>query len=225
LVLGPAFVLTVLTAYTAHMLPILIGESDAPPIQFLSVAAAGLAFVVVTYVGGVFYGVLAASAAGKTLPVFRLAVHALLALRGGPAALATFLAGPALLFGAACFYWLYWGEQLFVDRLILAEMVIAAFSLWLLTLLAVARLENLGALRPSRVAALVSDLGPRAVLLALAAGALAYAMTRLLLAAVGRLHDDPGAGFLMLGAGWLGALFGGIGFCRWLGVWCRQARA
>jgi hypothetical protein len=167
---------------------------------------------------------LAAAAAGEVRRVRWSGSDLGLAVRSLVRWLVAFLTGPVLGVAAGVYYWLHAGELTFLDGVILAELGVLTLAVWLLAVAAAGWRDRTLDANPLRAAELAYRLGPRTLLvLVAAAGLLAHGW--LMLAAVEELHRSPFSGWLGLIACWVGALFLATFLFRLLGVWCHRLPA
>jgi hypothetical protein len=147
-----------------------------------------------------------------------------MALQSAVIWLICFLAGPALLAGAAVLFWLHCGDPAFVDWLILGELFFLAVGWWLFALVAVFERRRLADLQPPRVARVIARLNYRALIAAVLAAGLVYLHGRLLLFAVEETHEQLMKGFTLVTLGWFSGLYAGTFLFRLMGLWTYQAR-
>jgi hypothetical protein len=135
-----------------------------------------------------------------------------------------FVTGPVLGAAAAFFYWLHGGDLTPLDEVILAELGVLTLGSWALAVAAAGRRDRTLDATPWRAAELAYRLGPRTLLVLVAAdGLLAHGW--LLLASVEALHRSPVGGALGLLVSWGSALFLATVLFRLLGVWCHRLDA
>jgi hypothetical protein len=153
--------------------------------------------------------------------------HVLRTIPSGLLCLACFLAGPVVPAAVALWFWLNSGDLLFVDRLILVELVVAAAGYWFLVFLAAHDEGGLRGVSPAAVVRLVRREGWRVPVAAAGAGLVGLAHGRLALLAVDAFQRGSG-GWTGLAACAAAALFWITFLCRWHGLsWYhtrRQAR-
>lgn len=134
--------------------------------------------------------------------------------------LVCFFAGPAWLLAIAGYYWFNGGDLALLDKLILAELTVAALMYWLFSLTAVTADNSIRSILPTGVVGLLQRLGWRASLLAsmavilatlLLAGACLYSLTTL---------SENGWSWLLLVTCCAGSQVFLALFSRWLGVQC-----
>jgi hypothetical protein len=135
-----------------------------------------------------------------------------------------FLAGPVVPAAAALAFWLYGDEPRFMDRAILAELLVLSVGAWVLGLMAVADAGSLRAAAPGRVVELVLRLRWRAVVPLAVAPVLLFLHARLALAGLEQVHLDGALASLFLAGAWMGGLFCSLFLFRLLGMWCYATR-
>ena len=225
LVLALAVALTVPTESAALSL----GEFDDLRADPWRTALLGWIGVVLTgavlgYVFGFLDCSLAAAAAGEVKRVRWPGNDLGLAFRSLCRWVFAFLTGPVLGAAAAFFYWLHCGELTWLDGVILAELGVLTLGCWVLAVAAAGRRDRTLDANPWRAAELAYRLGPRTLLvLVAAAGLLAHGW--LMAGAVEELHRHPVGGALGLLVCWGSALFLATVLFRLLGVWCHRLQA
>jgi hypothetical protein len=222
LVLGLGLILTALSGTSSHILLELdefrLDSQAWPPLLLL-----GLPLLCLAYAAGFLDVTLSTAAAGQFGAV-TWPGYGLVATRAALKWVVCFLAGPVVPAAAAFAFWLYGEEPRFVDRAILAELLIVSFGAWLLGLMAVADAGTLRAAAPGRVVELVLRLRWRALVPLAVAPVLLFLHARLALAGLEEVHLDGGLGVVFLAGAWMGGLFWGIFLFRLLGMWCYTTR-
>lgn len=133
--------------------------------------------------------------------------------------LVCFAAGPVLPAVAAGYYLFYCGDPTLVDWVIVTELLAVAVGYWLLALLAVIRFDSLLAANPLRVAELLHRLGPRMLIVAIAAATFLVAGGELMVASIAQMHQSMITGLFGIGWAWGGLLFLSTFLFRLLGMW------
>ncbi len=226
LCLALAVVMTPISAAVTLVLPALFGEPPADPWTLAAVRISGLMLVVlIVGIPGDFLNHVLTRAAGGEVELLRGWGNPLLAaMLSGAKWLGCFLAGPIVFATAAAAYWFDCGDPGLLDWLIIGELGIVAIAYQILALVALTDRGRLRDLNPLAIADLVHRLGWHALLAVLIAAALLLADALLLGAGLGTLHAEPLIGWLLLAAGWIGAVFAGTFFFRLFGIWCHRSR-
>jgi hypothetical protein len=145
-----------------------------------------------------------------------------LALKSCVTWIVCFLAGPIVPIALAVVFWLRAGEMQIIDWLIMGELVIVAFSYWILVLLTVNAKDGLRFSNPVPVSELVSHLGWGSIGLVVGAAMAALIHVWAALAAVTDLQrDQTGGWFALILCCWSGMFWATFLF-RWLGIWCHR---
>jgi hypothetical protein len=206
------------------VLPLVADKLAGDP-SHVRLAAGGWLLVTLALAGftaGFLDCTLAAAAAGEVVRVRWPGTDVLLVVRSLGRWLFAFLAGPAPLAAAAFFYWLHGGDLGLLDWLILAEMGVLAISYWVFAVAAAGERERFLDASPPAVARLLRRLGPRALVVPVAAlGALA--LGRLAWTAVEETHHTLAA-WLSLPVVGIGGAFLATFLFRLLGMWCFRTR-
>jgi hypothetical protein len=221
LVLGLAFVLTLLSGGGALATPGVVGAFRAAGswLLWLWLPFFSIPLAVLGYGSSFLDCVLASAMAGEVGTIGWPGRDFVLALKSGARWLMCFLAGPAIPAGLSVLYWIHAGELAFLDWLILVELNILAVSAWFLLLLAANQHARLRDANPLRVLELIQRLGHRLVAWAVFAAVVVLAHGWLASVALEKLHRDVATGGSLLFLAWIsGLLFAGFLF-RWVGVW------
>ena len=221
LVLGLAFVLTVLAGGGALATPGLLGAFRAAGswLLWLCLPFFSIPLALLGYGSGFLDCVLTSAMAGEVGTIRWPGRDFVLALKSGARWLLCFLAGPAIPAGLSVLYWIHAGELAFLDWLILVELNILAVSAWFLLVLAANQQARLRDANPLRVLELIQRLGQRLVVWAVFAAVLVLAHGWLASVALQKVHHDVATGGSLLFLAWIsGLLFAGFLF-RWVGVW------
>jgi hypothetical protein len=220
LVVGLGLLLTTLSA-AATLMPPQISDGDSAWAPYLLLV---IPLLLLTYTAGFLDVVLTTAAAGQfgdvRWPGYDIPIIAYSSLKW----LLCFLAGPVVLAGTAVGFWLFGEEPGFVDRAILAELVVLALGAWCLGLLSATDAGNLSGAAPGRVVEMALRLGWRAVVPLAVLPALVIVHARLGLAGLSELHRDGPLGIAMLAGAWVGTLFWCTFLFRLLGIWCHSTR-
>lgn len=177
-----------------------------------------------SYLSGFLHCVLASAAAGEVGLVRNPGLDVVLIARSLLIWLVTFVAGPSVFTAAAILFCWHSGDFLWVDWLILGELVVAAGSYWLLALVAVHQADRLRDANPQRVAELIGRLGWRALLASMVSAGLVFAHGLGVLAAIEELHNRLLLGIVLLALIWLSGVYWATFFLRLLGIWCYRSR-
>jgi hypothetical protein len=221
---GPALLLTPLTAAALLVLPWLIAQPPADPgARWAAAAACLLGLVLLIGLPGNFLiGVLGSASSGGTDS--RWHGYTLVGvLKCGALWLGCLLPGPVVPAGAAFWYWVQCGDPILLDWLILGELAIFTVGYGLFVLAAVAERGRLRDANPIRVIDLAHRLGYRAAVVVVLGTALVVAHGFLLALAAQELHRT-GLGLLLLAACDLSGLFWAAFLFRLLGMWCHRTR-
>jgi hypothetical protein len=220
LVLGLGLPLTALTGIATLAAPQL-NEADAPWAPYLF---ALIPVLVLAYTAGFLDVVLTTAATGQfgdiCWPGYDVPGIGYSALKW----LVCFLAGPVVLAAAAVLFWVFGDEPRFVDRAILAELVVLSLGAWCLGLLSATDAGRLAGAAPGNVVALTLRLGWRAVVPLAVAPGIMIAHARLGLAGLAEIHRDGPLGTAMLAGAWVGILFWCTFLFRLFGIWCHDTR-
>jgi hypothetical protein len=130
------------------------------------------------------------------------------------------LAGPIVPIALGVYFWLQAGELEIIDWLILTELIVVAFSYWILVLLSVNAKDGIRYSNPLRVTELVGHLGWSSLGIALAAALVTLVHVLLAITGLAGLQrDESGGWFLLILCFWSGMFWATFLF-RWLGIWC-----
>lgn len=221
LVFGLAAVLIGVTGGTALLIPELLAREDLgtwPGVLWLTALLVPL--IAAGYTCGLFECTFTSALAGEAHVIRWPGRNVLLALRSAGTWLACFLVGPAVSAATALAYWIHCGPLIFLDYVILTELMLFTVAYGLFVVLAAIQRDRLRDANPARVAELVHRLGYRAAVAALVAFVLVLTNGFLTVIGLQELHREPALGWLLLGSAWLLFLFGGTFLFRLLGVWC-----
>jgi hypothetical protein len=225
LIAGLTLALTVLTTVGALAVPRILADITLNAVN-LGVALVCLVgpLMVLGYACGFLDCVLASAAQGESRFIRWPGGNLALVFRSLVAWALAFVSAPAPLAVIGFYYWLYCGDPVLVDYIILSELGILGMGYWLLAVLAVGRSERLRDANPWRVAELVERLGWRALIGTLLAAALFLSHGLLAFRMASVLHDEPGLGLLLAAGCWLSWLFWATFVFRVVGLWCYYRR-
>jgi hypothetical protein len=216
--LGLAAAMALATGWLVHLLPGLepLGAQALvlSPLQML------VPLLLLAYGCAFLQCVLNAAVAGEPPDTYWPRCHIHVVLRYAGRWLFCFLAGPAVLGGAAIAYWIHCGDLDILDRLILAELGIVALAYWLFALLAATRSGRFYDANPWRIAELIHRLGYRSAVAIVVACLLAYQHGCWMLGAIEVVHRTAFVGWLLLMLCWLSALAWAAFLLRLVGLWC-----
>jgi hypothetical protein len=139
-------------------------------------------------------------------------------LRGAAQWTACFVAGPALLSGAAGAYWIWFGDPELVDDVVLAELVVLSIGWFLASLVSSTGSGRFWRFHPAAVLDTAMTQIGRFVATSLVAAALVYGLARFGAFAIARVHRDAFEGALWLGLFWFAALVSAAFSFRRLGL-------
>jgi hypothetical protein len=222
---GPAFLLTAVSAVALLLIPRMFAQQDDGAVAYWGLGMSGVLGLVVAGFPCQFLGCVLRSAACGDGRAVRWTGHAV-----GPALLAAliglgcFLAGPVVPAAVAAAYWMQCGDPGLLDGLILAELAILTVGYALLVLAAVSEHGRARDANPLHVIDLAHRLGWRAGVSAVVGSALALAHGLLAVVAAENLHRNGAIGVLLLAACWFSALYWATVLFRLLGVWCYRCR-
>jgi hypothetical protein len=205
-------------------LPLAAHELAGDPSR-LRLAGGSWLFVSLLFAGftaGFLDCTLVAAAAGEVARVRWPGTDLLLIGRSLGRWLFAFVAGPAPLAAAGFFYWLHGGDLGLLDWLILVELGVLAVSYGVFAVAAAGERQRFRDANPLAVARLLRRLGPRALVVPVAALA-ALGLGRLAWVAVEESHHTVAA-WLWLPVAGVGGVFLTTFLFRLLGVWCFRAR-
>jgi len=220
LVLGLAIVLTAWSGGSVLALPGLLSEVRAEGSWLLWACLFSLPpFLILGYVSGFLDCALTSALTGELRGIRWPGRDIGIALKSGARWLICFVAGPVVPAAAGVVFWIYGGDLLFWDWIILAEINILAISWWFLLVWAVNEKDRLRDLHPVRVGEFIHRRGHRLVALAVFASVLVLAHAWLASAALQKVHDDAALGWLLLWLCWVSGMFFATFLFRWAGVW------
>jgi hypothetical protein len=221
LVFGLAFGLTLFTGVCALVVPDLLRawRGDDSWLPWLRWPCLCLPLLVFGYGSGFLDCVFASARAGEIGYVRWPGRDINLALASGVRWLICFLAGPVVPAGAGLLYWVYGGELVFWDWLILIELNLVALATWLLLLLAVNQHDGLRGLHPARVVEPIRRLGPRLPAWAVLASVLGLAHAWWAGVALAEVHHEPAWGWFLLSLCCASGMFVATFLFRWVGIW------
>ncbi len=225
LLVSLAAALTTVTGAGVLLVPQLY-DTAADTGQVLGVGWAGVFLLLGLggYVAGFLDCALASALAGHFGDVRWPGANIFLVLKSLARWLICLVGGPALLAGAGYLYWLHCGDVDWLDRIILAEVAVAAAGYALLALAASNERDRLLAANPLRVLEVGERLGYRALVLAGAAAAVVLGCGHFLFVALEELHRNVLGGWLLLALAWTALLFLASFLFRLLGLWCYRRR-
>jgi hypothetical protein len=197
---------------------------EMPPRDWLAFSPGLLMpLLVLAYIAGSIECALTSALAGGGPGLYWPGWRASLALKSGLRWLVSSIAGPFFLLLLAGYYWLYGGDLLVLDWIIVTELGVIAVAYWLLMVVCTNENNSLFAANPVSVSRLIQRLRLRAVVPILVVPALVFAHAVTGFFAAEKLHDSLILGWLMLAACWWSGLFCALFVFRLLGVWCYRA--
>lgn len=183
---------------------------------------ASVPFMILSYSCGFLDCVMAGALAGEFRHVRWPGRNLGLALKSCLTWAVCFLAGPIVPIALALTFWLQAGEMQIIDWLIMAELVIVAFSYWILVLLTVNAKDGFRFSNPMWVTELVGRLGWRSIGVVVGAAVAALVHIWAAIAALTDLQRDHSGGWMaLILCSWSGMFWATFLF-RWLGIWCRR---
>jgi hypothetical protein len=160
---GPSLALALLlTLVAALSVQTLAGAGPGEGSSALVVLLLPLA--VLCYIGAYWYSALVAALGEETQEIPWPGSNLAIIARGVLRCLVSFLAGPALLLGAAFWYWLHGGDFTALDWLLFFELLVVAVVYWLFAFVAVTANNRLSGVAPLQVLELVRTLGVAATI-------------------------------------------------------------
>lgn len=223
LVFGLAFGLAVHLGITSLLLPEVMKLANSEPAFWVICWSWGMITLVFSgYVVGFLECTLASALAGEVGQIRWPGESFRIAMRSFGRWFSCFLAGPVVLVTIAVVFWLKSGDLAVIDRLILGELIVIAFSYWMLAVVAAGRTDRLRDANPVQIGANLQKMGLPS-LVALVAVAMATGLHLVWCSfALEAVHANPLQGWLNLCGCCLSVLFADTFLMRLLGVACHH---